>query len=109
MGQRGDGPVAVAGFIASQRVVHEVPQALSCRALGVSPAWFYKWRDGDPSAQHAHREKLKIEIGAVERAPLTLDDMGIDSQCRNLRRRFECGGGQSGSTTSLTKLSRSIW
>ena len=46
----------------SQRVDQQVPQALSCRALGVSPAWFYKWRDGDPSTQHARREKLKVEI-----------------------------------------------
>jgi putative transposase len=52
----------VAGFIASQRVDHQVPQALSCRALGVSAAWFYKWRDGDASAQHARREMLKVAI-----------------------------------------------
>jgi len=39
-----------------------VPQALSCRALGVSAAWFYKWRDGDASAQHARREMLKVAI-----------------------------------------------
>ncbi len=52
----------MAGFIVSQRVDHQVPQALACRALGVSPAWFYKWRHGDPSSQHARREQLKIEI-----------------------------------------------
>lgn len=28
----------------------------------MSQAWFYKWRDGDPSPQHARREQLKIEI-----------------------------------------------
>lgn len=39
-----------------------MPQAVACRALGVSPAWFYKWRDGDPSAQHARRAQLAIEI-----------------------------------------------
>ena len=39
-----------------------MPQAVACRALGVSPSWFYKWRDGDPSAQHARREQLAIEI-----------------------------------------------
>jgi len=39
-----------------------VPQAVSCRALGVSPAWFYKWRDGDPSVQHARREQLAVAI-----------------------------------------------
>ena len=31
-------------------------------AVGVSPAWFYKWRHGDPSPQHARREQLKVEI-----------------------------------------------
>jgi len=40
-----------------------VPQATSCRALGVSQAWFYKWRHGDASVQHARREQLKVAIG----------------------------------------------
>ena len=39
-----------------------MPHAVSCRALGVSPAWFYKWRDGDPSVQHARREQLAVAI-----------------------------------------------
>jgi transposase InsO family protein len=30
--------------------------------LGVSQAWFYKWCHGDPSAQHARREQLKVAI-----------------------------------------------
>jgi putative transposase len=34
-------------------------------ALSVSPAWFYKWRDGDPSAQHARREQLKVEVARL--------------------------------------------
>jgi transposase InsO family protein len=52
----------VAGFIAAQRDTHRVPQAVACRALGVSQAWFYKWRHGDASAQHARREQLKVAI-----------------------------------------------
>jgi len=52
----------VAGFIAAQRAEHQIPQATGCRALGVSPAWFYKWRHGDPSPQHARREQLKTAI-----------------------------------------------
>jgi putative transposase len=55
----------VATFIASQREQHGVPHATACRALSVSPAWFYKWRDGDPSPQHARREQLKIEIARL--------------------------------------------
>jgi putative transposase len=55
----------VATFIAAQRAEHQVPYATSCRALLVSQAWFYKWRDGDPSPQHARREQLKVEIGRL--------------------------------------------
>ena len=52
----------MAEFIAAQRAEHEVPYATACRALGVSQAWFYKWREGDPSPQHARREQLKVAI-----------------------------------------------
>jgi putative transposase len=52
----------VTAFIAAQRDTHRVPHATSCRALGVSQAWFYKWRHGDTSAQHARREQLKVAI-----------------------------------------------
>ena len=38
---------------------------MACRALGVSQAWFYKWRHGDPSAQHARREQLKVEVARL--------------------------------------------
>jgi putative transposase len=62
VGERGDGPVAVARFIAAQRAEHQIPHATACRALGVSPAWFYKWRDGDASRRRARREQLTAEI-----------------------------------------------
>jgi len=52
----------VSGFIAAQRAEHQVPYATACRALSVSEGWFYKWRDGDPSPQHARREQLKVAI-----------------------------------------------
>jgi transposase InsO family protein len=52
----------VAGFIASQRAEHGIPHASACRALGVSPAWFYKWRDGDGSRRRARRTQLTAEI-----------------------------------------------
>jgi putative transposase len=52
----------VAGFIAAQRDRHGVPHAAACRALGVSQAWFYKWRHGDPCPQHARREQLRVAI-----------------------------------------------
>ena len=55
----------MARFIASQRAQHQIPQATACRALAVSPAWFYKWRHGDPSPRHARREQLKTEIARL--------------------------------------------
>jgi putative transposase len=55
----------VAAFIAAQREQHQVPHATACRALGVSPAWFYKWRDGDASPQHARRVALAAEIARL--------------------------------------------
>jgi putative transposase len=55
----------VAAFIAAQREEHGIPHATACRALGVSPAWFYKWAHGDPSPQHARRARLGIEVGRL--------------------------------------------
>jgi putative transposase len=55
----------VAAFIAAQREQHQVPHATACRALGVSQAWFYKWRDGDASPQHARRVALAAEIARL--------------------------------------------
>jgi len=57
--------VSVAGFIAAQRAQHGIPHATCCRALEVSPAWFYKWRHGDPSPRHARREQLKVAIAQL--------------------------------------------
>jgi putative transposase len=55
----------VAGFIVAQREDHAIPYATACRALQVSQAWFYKWRHGDPSAAHARRARLKVEIARL--------------------------------------------
>jgi putative transposase len=55
----------VAIFIAAQRADHQIPHATACRALGVSQAWFYKWRHGDPSPAHARREQLKVAIARI--------------------------------------------
>jgi putative transposase len=65
LGDRGDGPVAVAGFVAAQRAQHNVPHVTACRALGVSPAWFYKWRHGDASPRHARRQQLAVKIAQL--------------------------------------------
>ena len=65
MGFRCDGPVAVAAFIASESAGHGIPHAVSCRALGVSESWLYKWKDGDRSARRARRDRLKAEIARL--------------------------------------------
>ena len=52
----------MAAFIVAQRAGHGIPYAVSCRALGVSEGWFYKWKDGDRSARRARRERLKAEV-----------------------------------------------
>jgi putative transposase len=55
----------VAAFIAAQRAGHGIPYAVSCRALGVSESWFYKWKDGDRSARRARRDRLRAEIARL--------------------------------------------
>jgi len=55
----------VASFIASQRAGHGIPQAVSCRALGVSQSWFYKWKDGRLPPRAARRQRLKAEVARL--------------------------------------------
>jgi transposase InsO family protein len=55
----------VAGFVAAQRAQYDIPHATACRALSVSEAWFYKWRHGDPSPQHARHKQLEAEIARL--------------------------------------------
>ena len=55
----------MAAFIVSQRAQHGVPYAVSCRALGVSQSWFYKWKDGDRSARRDRRDRLKAGIARL--------------------------------------------
>jgi putative transposase len=57
--------VTVAGFITAQRADHGIPYATSCRALSVSQAWFYKWRDGNVSPRRARRARLAITVGQL--------------------------------------------
>ncbi|MFI9576366.1 IS3 family transposase [Microbispora rosea] len=57
--------MSVAAFIASQKTDHDVPHALTCRALGVSQAWFYKWRDRAPTTRRQRQERLDEAITAA--------------------------------------------
>jgi transposase InsO family protein len=55
----------VSRFIDSQRARYGIAHATTCRALGVSQSWFYKWRHGDPSPRHARRKALTADIGRL--------------------------------------------
>ena len=50
--------MTVAAFIGSQRAEYRVPVTVSCRALGVSASWYYKWRDRPPTPRQDRAEQL---------------------------------------------------
>lgn len=54
--------MSLATVIATQRAQYGIAYATSCRALGVSQAWFYKWHKGDQSAQRKRRAALAATI-----------------------------------------------
>jgi putative transposase len=55
----------VAALIAAQRETHRIRHASSCRALGVSQSWFYKWRGGKLPPRAVRRERLKAEVARL--------------------------------------------
>ncbi|MCA1705045.1 MAG: IS3 family transposase [Actinobacteria bacterium] len=57
--------MSLAAFIADQRTSHDVPQALSCRALGVSESWFYKWHDRPPTPAQQRRAAVDAAVKAA--------------------------------------------
>ncbi|MEU7695237.1 IS3 family transposase [Microbispora hainanensis] len=58
--------MSVAAFICSQKTDHGIDHATSCRALGVSQSWFYKWKNRidveTPTARDERRNDLDAEI-----------------------------------------------
>ncbi len=58
----------MAALIAAQRDEHQIPHAVSCRALDVSQAWFYKWRGGALPPRAARRAALAAEVARLFRA-----------------------------------------
>jgi putative transposase len=64
-----DGAVAVAALIATQRDQHQVPHAVSCRALGVSWFWFCKWRSGVLLTRAQRRQLLEAEVACLFALP----------------------------------------
>src|SRR5437868_2729713 len=57
----------MAAFIVAQRAQYGIPHATSCRALGISQAWLYKWRHGDASLRRARRRALTALVVALFR------------------------------------------
>lgn len=57
--------MSVASFIASQRACYGIPHAKSCRFLGLSESWFYKWHDRPPTARQRRRVALDAEVKEI--------------------------------------------
>ena len=57
--------MSVVSHIATQRTNHGVPHAVSCRLLGVSESWFYKWRSRCPTATEQRRAALDVRVRIV--------------------------------------------
>lgn len=55
----------MAGVISDNRTEHGIPHTISCRALGVSESWFYKWRDRRPTGREVRRQQLADEIKEI--------------------------------------------
>ncbi|WP_406190415.1 IS3 family transposase [Streptomyces sp. NBC_01017] len=58
-------PAELAAFIGSQRAEHKIPHRLTCRILGVSESWFYKWRDKPATTRESRRQRLADEIERI--------------------------------------------
>ena len=54
--------MSVASFFATQRTEHDVPHALTCRALELSESWFYKWRERSPTPRQVRRSLLDAVV-----------------------------------------------
>ena len=57
--------MSVARFIADQRTSYRVPHTLTCLLLGVSLAWFYKWRDRPVTPRQRRRATLDAAVAAM--------------------------------------------
>jgi hypothetical protein len=79
--------MTVASFVAAQRTDHGVPHVICCRALEVSPSWFYKWRNRGPTPRQQRRA--------------TLDEA--------VKRSFDASGGTYGSPRVLADLVDDGW
>ncbi|MFJ2029968.1 IS3 family transposase [Streptosporangium sp. NPDC087985] len=79
--------MSVAAFISSQKTEHGISHTITCRALGVSQSWFYKWKNRAPTVRQRRRADL---------------DEAID-------RRFAASGGTYGSPRITQDLREEGW
>lgn len=54
--------MSVARFIADQRTMHRVPHAFTCRCLGVSESWFYKWHQRPATKRQRRQGEVDAEV-----------------------------------------------
>jgi putative transposase len=83
----------VAAFISSQRTEHGVPHAVTCRALGLSESWFYKWRDRQPTPREQRRAELAAKIREI------FDASGGTYGCPRVTLELWAAGWQVGENT----------
>ncbi|WP_420082649.1 IS3 family transposase (plasmid) [Streptomyces sp. JL4002] len=57
-------PAALVGVISDCRTEEKIPHTVACRALGVSQAWYYKWRSrpANPTKREVRRDALTERI-----------------------------------------------
>jgi len=65
LGQGSDAAVSLAALIAARRAEHGILVAVARRALGVSQAWFHKWRKGDRSPRRKSSQDRDEDAGGV--------------------------------------------
>jgi putative transposase len=58
-------PAQVAGVISDCKAEQDIPHTLTCRALGVSESWFYKWRNHPITAREVRRGRLADAIRQI--------------------------------------------
>ena len=57
--------MSVAAFICSQKTDYGIDHAISCRALEVSPSWFYKWKNRIGVDAPTAREQRRCDFNSV--------------------------------------------
>jgi putative transposase len=57
--------VSVARFIADQRTMYQVPHTMTCRLLGVSVSWLYKWLSRTPTPTEQRRAHIDAAVSTA--------------------------------------------